>query len=102
MNTLRNKLIGSYALIALFIVATVSIFFNVFLERVFLDYAQSKQEKQLEQIVQQVNQSFRRNGSSYSAELFEVIGNAALQNGMILHINSNEGEIDWDIRQHSL
>ena len=42
MNTLRNKLIFTYAFIALFIVAVISIFFNVFLERIFLDYAQSK------------------------------------------------------------
>lgn len=102
MNTLRNKLICTYALIALFIVITVSILFNVFMQRLFMEYAQNKQEKQLEQIVQQVNQSFRRNGQAYSQELFEVIGSAALQNGMILHINSNEQEIDWDIRQHRL
>jgi signal transduction histidine kinase len=106
MNTLRNKLILSYVLLALFIVASIGLVFNVFLEKLFIGYAIRKQEKQMEQLVASVNagvsQNFTRGIPPYNQDMFETIGKTALDNGMILHISANGGEVDWDIRHHHL
>jgi signal transduction histidine kinase len=102
MNNLRNKLIFSYAILALFIVAIIGFVFNVFLEKLFMKYAVSKQEKQMEQLVASVNRNFMDGVLSYSQDIFEMIGKTALDSGMILHIRANGGEIDWDIRRHYL
>ena len=100
MATLRNKLIFSYSILALLIVAVISLVLNVFLDKVFTEYAISKQQRQMQQLVSRVNQNFRNSIPSYRQELFEVIGKTALENGMILHVSTSSGEIDWDVRRH--
>jgi signal transduction histidine kinase len=89
-------------LLALFIVASIGLVFNVFLEKLFMGYAVRKQEKQMEQLVASVNQNFVSGAPPDNREMFEMIGKTALDNGMILHINAFGGEIDWDIRHHYL
>ncbi|PKM56003.1 MAG: sensor histidine kinase [Firmicutes bacterium HGW-Firmicutes-5] len=101
MNSLKNKLTVSYVLIALFIIIVVSILFNIVVDKIFMRYAIDKQEKQIEQIITQVDQLYIKEDGQYSQRSLEIIGNAALQNGLILHIKDLNGEVDWDIRQHS-
>jgi uncharacterized metal-binding protein len=57
MNTLRNKLTASYVLLALVIVAAVSIVFNIALEKVFIDYTVQKQKKQMEKVTNPLNKN---------------------------------------------
>lgn len=66
-----------------------------------MQYALYKQEKQIEQIVDQVNQSYNEITGSFEQASLEIIGNAALQNGLILHVKNLKNEVDWDMRLHT-
>jgi signal transduction histidine kinase len=100
MITVRNKLIISYILLALVIIAVIGIILNIFLEQVFAEYAIKKQQRQMNQIVTHINQDFRYDTPIFRQEVFEVIGRTALENGMILHVSTSSGEIDWDAKNH--
>lgn len=102
MNSLRSKLTISYAFVALSIIIAISVLFNIMLDKLFMQYALNKQEKQIERIVSQVNQIYNEKTGLYNQASLEIIANAALQNGLILHIKSPGSEVDWDIRQHNL
>ena len=99
MKSLRTKLTISYTFIALSIIIVISIMANSMLDKLFMKYALNKQEKQVTQIISQINQLYDEKTGQYNLTSLEIIGNAALQNGLILHITTLKGEIHWDIRQ---
>ena len=101
MNSLRSKLTVSYVFLALIIILSISFLFNIMLGKLFMQYALYKQEKQIEQIVDQVNQSYNEITGSFEQASLEIIGNAALQNGLILHVKNLKNEVDWDMRLHT-
>lgn len=100
MQKLQTKMIVSYSFIAVLIVSALSFLFNFSLDKLFEQYANKQREIQIAQIITQVNQQYLPDEKTYSISCLEVIGNAALQNGIILHVQTLNGEIDWDIRQH--
>lgn len=100
MNTLKGKLIITYAIISLMIVASLSILFNMSIDRIFQQYAIDQQKKQIQEIITQVNQQYLKKTGTYNVEGLEVIANAALQNEFMVHVRTLNNEIDWDIRQH--
>jgi len=91
----------SYVFLALIIILSISFLFNIMLGKLFMQYALYKQEKQIEQIVDQVNQSYNEITGSFEQASLEIIGNAALQNGLILHVKNLKNEVDWDMRLHT-
>jgi len=100
MNTLKGKLITTYTVISLIIVVSLSVLFNLFIDRIFEQYALNQQKKQIEGIITQVNQQYLEKSGLYNIEGIAVIANAALQNGIMVHVQTINNEIDWDIRQH--
>lgn len=100
MNTLKNKMIISYFIISLLIVVALSTLFNLSIDKIFEQYAIGKQKQQIEEIIDQVKQQYEEETGLYHISGLEVIANAALQNGILVHIQTINNEIDWDIQQH--
>jgi signal transduction histidine kinase len=98
--TLRSKMIFSYSLLLLCAIFIIGIIVNTLINKSFEQYALNRQKKQIETIIDQVNQQYNTETGSYNIEGLEVIGNATLQNGFILHIKKANNEIHWDIQQH--
>ncbi len=99
-KTLKNTLITSYSVIAVLTVLCLSLFFNVMADRMFETYAKKQQKNQIDQIVFQINQLYNSETDLYDINGIEIIGYAALQNGMIVHMQSANKDIDWDVQSH--
>lgn len=100
MNSLKGKLIFTYATISLLIVLSLSVLFNISMDMFFKQYAIRQQQKQINNVISQVSQQYIERSGLYYLDGLEVIANAALQNGIIVHVQTINNEIDWDIRQH--
>ena len=100
MNTLKGKLVLTYTLISLLIVVSLSVFFNFSIDKIFEQYVIEQQKKQIEEIITQVNQQYLKETGLYDIDGLAIIANAALQNGIMVHIRTTNKEIDWDVRQH--
>ncbi len=100
MKTLKRKLIVSYVFVALMIVVALSVLFNLSIDKIFEQYAIMRQKQQVKEIIAQIDQQFIEGSGLYDLSGLEVIANAALQNGIMVHVRTNNNEIDWDIRQH--
>ncbi|WP_312427365.1 sensor histidine kinase [Lacrimispora sp.] len=99
-KTLKNTLITSYSAIAVLTVLCLSLFFNVMADRMFETYAKKQQKNQVDQIIFQINQLYNSETGLYDINGIEIIGYAALQNGIIIHMQSANRDIDWDVRSH--
>lgn len=100
MHTLKRKVILAFSAISLLIVVSLSILFNLSLDNIFKQYAFDQQKEQVKEIITQVNEQYLEETGLYDTEGLEVIGNAALQNGIIVHVQTVNKEIDWDISRH--
>lgn len=100
MNTLRGKLVLTYTVVSLIIVVSLSVLFNLSIDKIFEQYAKEQQKKQINEIITQVNQQYLDETGLYNIDGLAIIANAALQNGFMMHIQTINNEIDWDIRQH--
>lgn len=98
--TLKNTLIVSYSAIALLIIFALSILFYLTADDIFEQYARKQQRNQMEQIKTQIDQLYNSKTEMYEKEGIEIIGYAALQNGMIIHVQSTNKQIDWDAKSH--
>lgn len=100
MMTLKSKMIISYSILSLLIVSSLSVLLNISIDKLFEQYAMNRKENQIQGIISQVNQQYLAENGIYNVNGLEVIANAALQNGFMVHIRTANKEIDWDIRQH--
>ena len=100
MRSLRCKLIISIAALLLLSTGTLSVVFNYSIEGIFEKYAYYQREQKVKQIIEQINAQYMPDSASYNLEGIEVIGNAALQSGIIVHIQTINKELDWDISTH--
>ena len=93
-------MIFSYTVLLLLTIVVIGIIVNTLVNKSFEQYALGKQKKQIAAIVEQVEQQYNGETGLYDIEGLEVIGNAALLNGYIIHIRTVNNEIHWDIQQH--
>lgn len=89
--SLKIKLTISYILLSLFIVSSLLIASNYFLEEKFQSYIIETQEKKNKNIVELVTNEFGENGEVASTETLESIGDSALSQGIILMVNNLDG-----------
>lgn len=100
MKSLKNILIISFSIMALLTVLSLSLFFNFRADRLFEQYAKKQQKTQIDQMISQVNQLYDGHTGSFDQSGIEIIGYAALQNGYIIHLETKNKDIDWDVRTH--
>lgn len=90
--SLKIKLTISYILLSLFIICSLLIASNYFLEEKFQNYIIDKQEVKNKSIVEQVANEFSENGGEARVEMLHSIGESALSQGIILMVNTTDGE----------
>ncbi|MDD4510074.1 MAG: HAMP domain-containing sensor histidine kinase [Oscillospiraceae bacterium] len=99
-NTLKSKAVLSFAVLLILSSFSFAVVFNWGLDQLFQNYATLQQERRMQQIVTQINNLYIPDSNSFRTDGLEAVGNAALQNGMILHVQSINDEVDWDISSH--
>ena len=99
-KTLKSTLIIPYSLIAVLLVLTLSVLFNVTETRTFEQYAKKQRKNQISRIVAQVGMLYDEQTGSYDQRGIEMVGYAALQNGIIMQLENEDKTLDWDIRSH--
>lgn len=100
MKTLRIRIVLSFSALLLLTIGALSLVFNFTIDGLFEKYAYHQREQQIKQIIKQVNALYIPSLLNYNIEGLELIGNAALQNGIIIHVQTINREIDWDISTH--
>jgi hypothetical protein len=93
-------MILSYTVLLLLVILTIGIILNTLINKSFEQYALDRQKKQIAAITEQVEQQYNAETGLYNIEALEVIGNAALLNGCIIHIRTVNNEIHWGIQRH--
>ncbi len=99
--SLKVKLSISYALVALLLVALVSLFSNFLLQDQFEKYIIRQQEGKNEEIVLQIAQQYDPNTKTYHTDSVESIGTSALSRGMIVKVSDASGNVVWDAMVHN-
>ncbi|HYH02316.1 MAG TPA: HAMP domain-containing sensor histidine kinase [Bacillota bacterium] len=101
MQSLRTKLSVSHIMIALVSILMISALVNLLLDKQFRQYIQSNLERQNRAVVASLGREYNRNTQQWSAEGVRQIGINALEQGLILHIKTNDGRTVWDATQHN-
>lgn len=99
-QTLGIRLSRSYALMALILVAAVSLFSNLFLRDAFVQYVIRAQEARNQSVVQELQKQYDFSGA-FSVSSLESLGMRALEQGMILRVSNAEGNTVWDAMTHN-
>jgi heavy metal sensor kinase len=98
--TLRYKLTAAFLLIALFSLALVGLFANLFLGRQFERYTREKMQQTIDTTVTQVVSLYARDGRWDIPRLDET-GMNLLTDGLILRVEDASGLVLWDARVHN-
>ncbi len=99
--SLKVKLSLSYALVALLLVAFVSLFSNIFLQRQFEQYVIRQQELKNQQAVAQVAALYDTAAGRFNSRGLDETGMRALEDGMILKVNDLSGGVVWNAMAHN-
>lgn len=94
MKTIKSKLILTYSLISIAVICSIAVAFIFNMEREFENYAKRQQEQRISNIVNELQDLYDAETGSFSQEQVEVIGNAAMQNGVFIHLETKGGEMD--------
>ena len=98
--SLRTKLTGAFIAIALFSLALVGIFANLFLGRQFEQYAVNRLNADLAATVEQVSSLYAHAGRWDGISLDET-GMNLLTEGLILRVEDSSGTVVWDAQVHN-
>ena len=98
---LKWRLSLSYSMVALVLVCMISFFSNHLLDRYFRQYIIRQQAVRNEEVVRQVAQQYDADTGRFRAQLLEIIGMGALENGMILRVSAADGTVLWDALEHN-
>ena len=97
---IRANLVFIYSFLSIVLICTITGMLRYSMDGLFEQYAKRRQKEMIKSIVIQVEDAFEQQTSETVLYPVEVIANAALQNGYLVHIRMNNMELDWDIRTH--
>lgn len=100
-QSLKIKLTLSYVLVALLLVASVSLFSNVFMQKQFEAYIMREQNKKNQEAVTMISRLYDATKGGYDAEALDDAGMTALENGLILKVTDASGMVVWDAMVHN-
>lgn len=100
MKSIRRTLIITYSAISVAIIATLAVVFHFSMEGIFEEYTKKQQADRIENFREQVLGLYDGETGEFDMAGMEIVGNAALQNGLILHLETAGGEMSWDVSAH--
>jgi two-component system sensor histidine kinase BaeS len=98
---LRSKLTLSYAVLALLLVAVISLCVNIFFKIQFNDYVIEQQKQNNQSIVNLVEKQYDTGAGNWNVSAVENIGMNALDQGIILKVKDTTGNTVWDATVHN-
>jgi len=98
---LRLKLSVTYAVLALLLVAAISLCVNIFFKIQFNDYVIEQQKQSNQNIVDLVEKQYDASTGSWNVNAIENIGMNALDQGVILKVEDISGNSVWDATVHN-
>lgn len=99
--SLRTKLSLSYVIVALLLVAVISILTNFLLEKQFKNYIIQQQEQRNKETVNLISQQYKVSEKGWNGADIESIGVSALSNGIIVKVKDIDGRMIWDATVHN-
>lgn len=99
--SLRIKLTLSFLMVALFSLALVGLFANVFLGRQFENYATARLNQTISNTVEQVTGLYARSGERWDVSSLDETGMNLLTDGLILRVADASGTVLWDAQVHN-
>jgi len=99
--SLRIKLTLSFLIVALFSLALVGLFANVFLGRQFENYATARLNQTISNTVEQVTDLYARSGETWDVSSLDETGMSLLTDGLILRVADASGTVLWDAQVHN-
>jgi len=91
----------SYAVLALVLVAAVSLFSNLFLRDAFVQYVMRQQASRNESVTAELSRAFDAEANIYPLGALDTIGMRALEQGMIIQVRDANGRVLWDATTHN-
>lgn len=89
--SLAAKLVFSYCLIAIFLVASLLLVSNYFFQKQFEVYLAHKQEMKNQEVVNLIASSYTEGGTPPGGHFFETLGNTLLEQGIVLMVYDTAG-----------
>ncbi len=102
MKTLRSQLSLYILTIVLVMVALVSLFANVAVNRQFEEYIISQEQEQRKKIVDDLEKLYHEMNRSWDLEYLHTIGMYSLYDGYVLSVYDGSGEMIWDAQSHDM
>ncbi|MFZ7131385.1 MAG: ATP-binding protein [Eubacteriales bacterium] len=96
--SLRARLSASYIFIAVISILLISFLSNGLLEILFRQYILNEQEKRSNDLVHQITQQYI---ATWDVKAVESIGIHALEQGMIIRVVDDGGNVVWNARNHN-
>lgn len=100
MQSLRARLSVSYILMALVCILLTSLLANFFLESQFREYIRKNLEQRNKQVVSLLARQYNNADQWNSANITEI-GMNALEQGLIIKLQDNAGQVVWDATKHN-
>lgn len=98
---LRTKLTFSYALVALMLIAVISICVNALFNIQFKNYVMNQQKQANQNIINLVEKQYDAKTQTWNISAVENIGMSALEQGMIVKVKDYSGGTVWDATVHN-
>lgn len=99
MPSLRTRLSASYIFLALICILLISVLANIFLEKQFQAYVRKNMVEKNKQIVALLGQQYA--AGNWSQDNITEIGMHALEQGMIVKLQTVDGRTIWDATIHN-
>lgn len=99
-RSLRTQLSISYTMLALLIIAAISIIINFSFQTQFKDYIIKEQQQKNLSFVTLVNNDYSASGT-WNISNIQTIGIDALEQGVIMKVKDYKGDIIWDATVHN-
>lgn len=100
MQSLRTRLSVSYILMALVCILLTSLLATFFLERQFREYIRKNLEQRNKQVVSLLSRQYNNADQWNRADITEI-GMNALEQGLIIKLQDNAGQVIWDATEHN-
>lgn len=98
MKTIKSRLILSYSLISLAIICSLAIFYTVSTGNLFRKYAENCLNNRIDNIIKELGAIYDESTGKYDMKALEIVGDAALQNGIMIRVKTDDGKLDWNIQ----
>lgn len=99
-GSLKTKLLFTYAMVAVISILMISLIINIFLKEQFKNYTIKNQETKNKEIAHLIGKQYMNN-KTWNYETVESIGVNSIEQGLIIKLKDNNGNIIWDAATHN-